>query len=254
MKYGWLIISVALLSSHTNAAVEGCGSLKNGYGPFDYWVDKGPIAIVLMAHFTPGVETLTQTATGPFGGDIDYTLRAIPNHPNALMSMMRLAEREKTERPRGARYSVECYFDRAMRFRPKDGMVRMVYAEYLGKHGRNKEALEQLEIAQDLLGANANLHYNIALAYFGLGQYDKSLSHAHKAYALGFNLPGLRNKLERAGKWREATPEEMAAIKAGFEQPDEKVPAAAAGATGESAAPVAAKPAEPAPVQPSAVH
>ena len=82
------------------------------------------------------------------------------------MTMVRLGEKLKTERPRGARYSIECYFDRAMRFRPDDGTVRMVYADFLSKRGRNKEALEQLEKAQALAGDSANLHYNIALAYF----------------------------------------------------------------------------------------
>jgi hypothetical protein len=34
-------------------------------------------------------------------------------------------------------------------------------------------------------------------------QFDKSLESAHRAYALGFPLPGLREKLKRAGKWQE---------------------------------------------------
>ena len=34
-------------------------------------------------------------------------------------------------------------------------------------------------------------------------QYDKALASAHRAYGAGFPLPGLKNKLKRAGKWRE---------------------------------------------------
>jgi hypothetical protein len=36
-----------------------------------------------------------------------------------------------------------------------------------------------------------------------LGQFDKSLECAHIAYGSGFPLPGLRDKLKRAGKWKE---------------------------------------------------
>lgn len=34
-------------------------------------------------------------------------------------------------------------------------------------------------------------------------QFEKSLESAQRAYALGFPLPGLRDKLKRADKWQE---------------------------------------------------
>ena len=37
-------------------------------------------------------------------------------------------------------------------------------------------------------------------------EYEKASAHAQKAYALGFPLPGLKNKLKAAGKWREPEP------------------------------------------------
>lgn len=39
------------------------------------------------------------------------------------------------------------------------------------------------------------------LAYFDVGDYAQSMEHAKKAYALGVNLPGLKSKLVKAGKW-----------------------------------------------------
>jgi hypothetical protein len=42
--------------------------------------------------------------------------------------------------------------------------------------------------------------------YFDLKDYDKSLEHAQIAYAQGFPLPGLKHKLQKAGKWREPPP------------------------------------------------
>ena len=58
-----------------------CGPLANGYGPYDARKDPDKLPIVLGAHFTPQVEMLIKATTGYIGGDIDYTLRAIPNHP-----------------------------------------------------------------------------------------------------------------------------------------------------------------------------
>jgi tetratricopeptide (TPR) repeat protein len=119
--------------------------------------------------------------------------------------MTRLAEREKTERPLGARFTVACYFARAVEFAPDDGAVRVLYGIYLSRRGHKNEALEHLQAAQKLLADadNPNLHYNLGLAYFELKDYDKALAHAKKAYELGFPLPGLRDKLKRAGKWHD---------------------------------------------------
>ena len=69
------VVLAALLCGGAALAQEpGCGSLKNGYGPFDYRT-AGPDqkALVENAHFTPGVESLTRGKTGAFGGD-DYTV------------------------------------------------------------------------------------------------------------------------------------------------------------------------------------
>ncbi len=183
-----------------------CGELKNAYGPYDYYADKDKLPIVEVNHFTPEVESLVRGKSDYLAGDIDYTLRAFPNHPRALFAMMRLTEREKTERLAGAHFPAYCYFVRAVRFRPEDAMARMVYGIYLAKQKKSNEALEQLEIAVRHASENANLHYNLGLVFFDLGKYEEALHHAHIAYRLGFELPGLRGKLEKAGKWQEPLP------------------------------------------------
>lgn len=182
-----------------------CGPLANAYGPFDYrTATPDQRTLVEGAHFTREVETLVRgTTSHQPGGDINYTLRAFPNHPRALKSMMDLEFRKKADRPPGSRWPVWCYFDRAIRFTPEDPQVRMLYGLYLHKKGDVARAIAQLETARELAGDNANLHYNLGLAYFDLRDFDKSLAHAHRAYAMGFPLDGLRNKLKRAGKWAE---------------------------------------------------
>lgn len=188
-----------------------CGNLygsANQYGPFDYRVasiDKKQL--VEGAHFTRPVEQLIRgnTSAEP-GGDLDYTLRAFPNHPRALNSLMQWGFRKKTDRPSGTKWPIWCYFDRAVRFQPDDAQVKMLYAIYLSRKGKPREAAIQLEGAQPFVGDSANLHYNMGLVYLDLGDFEKSLYHAHQAYSLGFPLEGLRNRLKRSGKWREAVP------------------------------------------------
>jgi tetratricopeptide (TPR) repeat protein len=201
-----LYVALALgLVACRSFAFEACGDLKNAFGPFDYRTarteDKD---IVEGRHFTTRVEHLVQgqTATHP-GGDLQYTLRAFPNHPRALFAMVRLGEKENRDKPIGSPYTISCWFDRAIRFTPNDGAVRLVFGIYLSRKGKNKEAIEQFQAAQKLGGDPANVHYNLGLAYFDLKEYEKSLEHASAAYDLGFPLAGLRNKLKQVGKWRD---------------------------------------------------
>jgi tetratricopeptide (TPR) repeat protein len=180
-----------------------CGDLGNHYGPYDYYVDKDKLPIVEKHHFTPKVEMLKGGQEGYIGGDLDYALHAFPNHPRVLIAMLRLAEKEKNRQPQGAKYPVECYLDRAVRFRPNDGMVRVILANYLSKAGKKEEAVKQLEAASEAGVSSPNMDYNMGLAYFEVGDFEKSLKFAHSAYRGGFNLPGLKGKLVKAGKWRE---------------------------------------------------
>jgi len=183
---------------------SACGDFRGGYGPFDYRTaslkDK---EIVERHHFTPDVENLRRGESGPLGGDLSYTLRAFPNHPRALLSMMKLGEKAKTERPRGAAYTVECFFERGTRFTPDDGTVRLLYGIYLSKKGRKQEAIKQLEAAQELAGQNANIHYNLGLAYFDLKDYALAREYAKRAYELGFPLEGLKKKLQQVRQWQD---------------------------------------------------
>lgn len=181
-----------------------CGPLENAFGPFDYrTVDGQSKYLVESAHFTPQVETLRGAATGRLGGDIDYTLRAMPNHPRALMAMVRLSERLKTSRPPGAQYPVECYFDRAVRFTPDDAMVRVLYGNYLAQRSRVAEARQHLAAAEANAGNDAQVIYNLGLAHFELKDYDTAAGFAKKAQEMGIQFTGLQQRLQRVGKWPE---------------------------------------------------
>lgn len=187
----------------------GCPVMTHGYGPFDYrTATQEQKNLVEGAHFLPMVENLVRGHRGYLGGDIDYTLRAFPNHPRALMSMMRLFERNKMVIPQGAKAPLRCYFEQAIEFRSDDPIPYTLYGIHLLKIGDTVKAKENLEMAASLDDTNPNTNYNLGLAYLQLKQYDRALTFAHKAYGAGFPLPGLKNALVREGKWREPPPVE----------------------------------------------
>lgn len=194
----WLAVSSNL------RAAGACGELQNAFGPYDYRdgdIDNR-LTLVLTAHFTPEVEALIRgNATAYIGGDIDYTLRALPTYPRALQSMANLSLKENAAKPKGAKFTIDCYFDRAFRFRADDPMVYVVYSNFVYKQGKLEQALTALQNAEKLAPNNPNVLYNLGLLYFEKQNFDASLQYAQKAYDRKFPLSGLRDKLQRAGKW-----------------------------------------------------
>jgi len=202
-----LIIIVAnfLLTTNISQASSICGELDNGgNGPFDYTnPQQVHLKNVESHHFSKNVEKLISGVTGYLGGDLDFTLRAYPNHHRALDAMGRLAIRDKTPQPQGARYSALCWFDRAIRFKPDDVMVRLVFSNHLLKLNKLDMALEQLLIANDLEPENPLTAYNLGLIYLKKRDYENAVYYAKKAYDKDFPLEGLKRQLIAAGKWRE---------------------------------------------------
>lgn len=203
----------------TYSSEADCGSLYGGgIGPLDYndLALRGPgkpLDQVEGAHFTAEVEGLIRGRSGYLWSELDYTLRAFPNHPRALYAFARYDIRErkkaqlekKTYAPPRSRYNfpatAECYFDRAIRWRPNDPNVRLVYGIYLQLIGNLNNALEQYKFSEKLQPNSADLQYNLGLLYFEKKEYALAKKHAQKAYQLGYPLPGLRDKLKRVGYW-----------------------------------------------------
>ena len=161
------------------------------------------IEFIEVRHFPSHVERLIRGEKGTIAGDIAYTLRAFPNHPRALRSAAELTRRNGGVMPKDLQYSIACWFDRAVAYRPDDTSVRIVWGFELLKSKQNAAALEQAGIAEKLAKGNPQFHYNVGLLYFELKEYEKSMANAKIAYEQGFNLPGLKDKLTKAGKWKE---------------------------------------------------
>lgn len=201
------IVALILIASTSAQANSPCGEVKpTGNGPFDY-TDANDrqykLPIVEEYHFTSNVESLKRGNSGTLGGELSYTLMAFPNHHRALAAMGKLAIRDKTPKPPGSKYSADCFFDRAIRFKPGDAAVRAVYGNYLLKMGKADKALEQLQLAVNLQPENPSINYNLGLLYAQKKDYEQAKTYAKKAYGLGFPLPGLKNKLMAAGKWED---------------------------------------------------
>ena len=202
-----LTILLMLVGSAAASADESsaeCGDpFSNGVGPYDYnngadRTSSNRIPIVEKFHFTPVVESLARgNTTENAMGDLDYTLRAVPNHHRALNAVARYDVERGGIPPKW--HSADCWFQRATQWRPDDGEVWLIYANWRARKGRNDEALEAYLKAKDLLPESVEVDYNLGLLYFKMGEYEKSLASAKTAYAGNYPLQGLRRKLGEKG-------------------------------------------------------
>ena len=187
---------------NTTCGIVPGQQLTNPYGPWDFTnpahADKLPI--VLRAHFTPQVERLVKGQSGYLLGDIDYTLRAIPNYHRALVSISTY-ERLRSNREQGRKqyYTAECYFRRAIYFQPKDVTTQMLFGMHLHLT-KQYQAAEKIYLSAIAINPNyAELQYNTGLLYVDMKKLNNAIEHAKIAYDLGFPLKGLENKIKRLG-------------------------------------------------------
>ena len=204
------IIVGLMIIGHVGSAVAkdvvavDCGDpFSNLIGPFDYTnaIDRTKprgIGLIEQYHFDDGVESLTQgLSSEDIMGDLDYTLRAVPNHHRALNTVARYELEFGGIPKRWA--SANCWFIRAVTFRPDDGIVWMLYGNYLAKQKKWDEALEKYLRAGELMPDNIEVDYNLGLLYVNTQEYDKAVQHARRVYAQNYPLGGLKKMLARRG-------------------------------------------------------
>jgi Flp pilus assembly protein TadD len=198
----WLLASLLLCSrlhAAVNLEIPGCGNLAFGFGPFDYrTAQPAQIDVVERYHFTTQVESLRAGLSSSYVvNDLDYALRALPNHPRALAAMVRydLAGGKFTSVEMGG---AECYLRRALALAPDDAAVFLLYGNYLFKSGHADRADEMYASAVRLNPDSAEIAYNAGLYHVSRGDLDKAEALAKVAYDMGYPLPGLRNKLDAA--------------------------------------------------------
>ena len=186
-----------------------CRGRAQGVGPLDYNAPRDRNSklfdMVVGAHFNSKVENLVSGAKRGNGllTDLDYTIRAVPNHSKALYSLIRYQLDDKNLHQ--FKYDnlphVECYLQRAIYFVPKDYTPRMLYGIYLQKRGNLEQALSHYRDAEKINPYQRTLQYNMGLLLFKMDRMEESLVYAKRAYALKAPFPGLKRMLTKAGVW-----------------------------------------------------
>ena len=204
-----------LFSAYLNAAqapwvgadLKGfsCTGGTQGYGPYDYTKtnEREKIPIVEQYHFPKNTEYLIKPVQGNFAGDFDYTLRAVPNHHRALLSLTRYqiqlnTKLKNTQKPFSP---VECYFQRAINFSPRDATTRALYAYYLHKVGQNEQAMKFYDQAASMSPDSTKILYSFSLFLLDIKKYDKAVEIAHKVYKDKKAPDALKNKLIKLKLW-----------------------------------------------------
>jgi hypothetical protein len=210
----------ALLPHAAIAGEADCGVLQNyaEVGPWDYHdpsnrmpTGADPMGRVLRVenvHFHPEIRNVDLQRAGPekIEAELAYVLRVFPNHPYALYALSRLEKRLNGKLPGKAitpytpKITAECFFDRAMRFRPDDKTSHMIYAMHLHDRKRYQDALAEYQTAERLGEDSPSFFYNFGLYYADQRDWDNAVKYAQKAYEQNFPLDGLRKKIQLAGR------------------------------------------------------
>lgn len=209
-----LLMALLIFNGVNAYAASQCGDpfkSLGGTNPSDYTnaADSKHLKQVNDYHFDPFKDNSVYRY---FINNMDYTLRHFPNHYPALYLV---SKRERTERERiekqgkyfdepkssaGFPATAECYFERAVRFRPNDPTVHMLYGIHLHLLGKLDQALQEYKKSEQIYPNNSELQYNLGLLYFDRKEYNLARQHAQKAYTMGYPLRGLQEKLARVNR------------------------------------------------------
>lgn len=187
-----------------------CHGSIQGFGPYDYNDPElqkrrvsSPLWLVEKGHFSQHVQMLKKGLDenhASNAANLDYVLRAFPNHYKALWVMIRYYLSEGRPRYAQSGYPpAECYLQRAIKFRPKDAALYMLYGNYLQLAGMPDKAVKFYKKALSLDPKSAEAHYNYGLVLLKQKKYEDAKKQAKQAYELGYPLPGLKTRLQEAG-------------------------------------------------------
>jgi len=209
-----LFLSIGILDSETvyslgwtgnNLDGLPCEGQGQGYGPYDYtnpYDYNKMLPRVEQAHFNSNVERLIGGVHLPSPvPDLDYTLRAFPNHHKALYAIVRYQLRlnKNPRRYKPIKTSAECYLNRAIKFKPDDGVVYQLYGIYLHRLKRYKSALDMYKKAEKYISGSSEIYYNIGLLLYDMKKFRESAVYARMAVDKGYPLHALQHKLSKRG-------------------------------------------------------
>ena len=188
----------------TASAQSGCDRFRPGV-PSDYHAARGCgiVKSVEDHHLGPGRNHLRLRFWAGAYDDFLFILNQFPNHPQAMLLMAQTCELWPiTDGERRGKCNLGEMFDRAVEINPKAATTYVARGTYEHRTKNYPKAVESFRKAVELQPDVANAHYNLGLALLENKQYDEANAAAQRAYALGAELPGLRNRLEKVGRWR----------------------------------------------------
>lgn len=190
-----------------------CDGESMSYGPFDYTNPlhvKYKLNVVEEYHFTKETELLLPERKGAYKGQVriggmQYTLIAFPNHHKALRGLAQyhiLFQYDiKQGKKKPSEPAVECWFQRAIRFAPKDATVRIIYATYLKQISRYDEADKLYQQGINLDPERLSYRYNYGLFLVEQKKYNEALVQAKLVYQNNYPKDSLKQKLITVGFW-----------------------------------------------------
>jgi tetratricopeptide (TPR) repeat protein len=194
------------------------------FGPYDYYdPPPGGLSVVERVHLAARTKEFARKGDWcAYWADLDYTLRAFPNHPRALQAMTEFLETgracsemhgrrsanpvdlaQEMEKRAWEERTTDYYFKEGIKFRPQYAETRMLYGNYLRSKNRYQDALEQYTAAEKLKPGSSELYHQLGLLYLDMKDTKKAAAAAQKAYKLGNPPPDLKDKLIQAGAWNE---------------------------------------------------
>ncbi len=212
--FSFILLLAPSYSIHANSILNSssCGpvSTKDTAGPYNYRTrspgERWHVNDVNKHHYFKAQREMSKRSPLPqrIHRELSYTLIRIPNHHQALFLLARFHNqfpKEEFNPPVAGVFSVspECFFDRGMRFVPDDPYVPLLKAIYYHKRKRYKKSLPVYKRLIEKHPGWGELHYNLGLLYADMKDYKQATLHANKAQENGYTLPGLKNKLEKAG-------------------------------------------------------
>jgi hypothetical protein len=223
------IVTVAafcILSGPAFADEDDCGNFDSsdygGIGPWDYYHPSsrvptgedpmGRIKRVENVHFQRQWEYVSpRVGSYKIANEVIYTLLVFPNHPRALWTLSRLEKlrgplKNYASNPRVPKMTVECFFDRALRFRPNQSPIWMIYGMHLHSRGRLADAREAYQTAKRLGEDSTQFHYNFGLLLVDTKELDLAEDSARVAYSRGYQQSGLKDQLAKLGRKIDVAP------------------------------------------------
>jgi tetratricopeptide (TPR) repeat protein len=186
--------------------------------------DRGLLATTHKFHLGPGIADAQKGNVSGAVSNFEFILNYFPNDPDVLNRLSEVCTKRKVPK-----CDMEAWFQKALARNVDAPLTYVVLGIHLQRIGKPDLAVNALRKAVSLQPDSINAHYNLGLAYFELKDYEQANRHAQVSYALGAQVPGLKDKLVKVGKWKPLPPAPAPAGKPDAAPVTEAAPAPAPG-------------------------